>query len=139
MITTVPEAQAQRSEVPSLRISQIYGGGGNSDATLHSDFVELFNATPDSINLSGWSVQYAAKEGSNWAVTELGNVTIAGFGYFLIRQAAGDGGSDAGTALETPDVFGDTSMSATDGKVALVAGIAPIMGLTDPAVVDLVG
>ncbi|MEZ4730669.1 MAG: lamin tail domain-containing protein [Caldilineaceae bacterium] len=139
MMTTVPEAQAQHSEVPSVRISQIYGGGGNSDATLHSDFVELFNATPNPVHLSGWSVQYAAKESSNWAVTALGDVTIAGFGYLLIRQAAGDGGSDAGTALETPDLLGDTSMSATEGKVALVAGSAPILGLTDPAVVDFVG
>ncbi len=130
---------AQPAALPPIRISQIYGGGGNSEATLHSDFVELFNAGAEPVNLNGWSVQYAAKEGTNWAVTSLGDVTIAGFGYLLIRQAAGDGGSDAGSALEMPDVIDDTSMSATEGKVALVAGTASIIGLSDGAVVDFVG
>jgi hypothetical protein len=124
---------------PPIRISQIYGGGGNSDATLHSDFIELFNASPEAINLNGWSVQYAAKEGTDWLVTPLGDLTIAGYGYLLIRQAAGDGGSDAGTALELPDVSGETSMSASAGKVALVAGTIAINGLFDGTVIDFVG
>jgi len=124
---------------PPIRISQIYGGGGNSDATLHSDFIELFNAGPEAINLNGWSVQYAAKAGTDWLVTPLGDVTIAGYGYLLIRQAAGEGGSDAGTALELPDVSGETNMSASAGKVALVAGKNAISGLFDGTVVDFVG
>lgn len=124
---------------PPIRISQIYGGGGNSDATLHSDFIELFNASPEAVNLNGWSVQYAAKEGTDWLVTPLGDVTIAGYGYLLIRQAAGEGGSDAGTPLEQPDINGETSMSASAGKVALVTGTTAITGLFDGAVVDFVG
>lgn len=138
LLTSLFSVSAQSSPSP-IRISQIYGGGGNNEATLHSDFIELFNAGPDPINLTGWSVQYAAKEGSNWAVTVLGDVTIAGFSYLLIRQAAGDGGSDSGTALEMPDVVGEISLSATEGKVALVAGSAPILGLSDPTIVDFVG
>lgn len=138
LFTSTLPADAQSTH-PSLRISQIYGGGGNNDATLHSDFIELFNAGPDPVNLTGWSIQYAAKESRNWAVTELGTVTIGGFGYLLVRQAAGDGGSDAGTALETPDVVGDSNLSASEGKVALVAGTTPIIGLSDGAVVDFVG
>jgi hypothetical protein len=27
-----------------LRISQVYGGGGNAGATLRNDFIEVFNA-----------------------------------------------------------------------------------------------
>ncbi|MCE7982350.1 MAG: hypothetical protein DYG89_14235 [Caldilinea sp. CFX5] len=132
-------AVSAQSGVPPIRISQIYGGGGNSDATLHSDFIELFNVGPEAVNLNGWSVQYAAKEGTDWIVTPLGDVTIAGYGYLLIRQAAGEGGSDAGTALELPDVSGETSMSASAGKVALVAGTTAITGLFDGTVVDFVG
>ena len=130
---------AQPLAPPSVRISQIYGGGGNNEATLHSDFVELFNAAPEPVHLNGWSVQYAAQAGTTWAVTPLGDVTIAGFSYLLIRQAAGEGGSDAATPLEMPDVFGESNLSATDGEVALVAGTASILGLGDPAVVDFVG
>jgi len=41
----------------SVVISQVYGGGGNSGATLKSDFIELFNFGSTSVNLSGWSLQ----------------------------------------------------------------------------------
>ena len=45
---------------PSLVISQVYGGGGNSGATLKNDFIELFNPGGASVSLAGWSVQYAS-------------------------------------------------------------------------------
>jgi predicted extracellular nuclease len=124
-------------------ISQVYGGGGNSGATLKQDFVELFNRTNSDINISGWSVQYASATGPNntppsWAVTVIPNNTTLGAGkYFLVRELAGAGG--------TVDVVGDTTgtiaMSATAGKVALVANSTPL-SLAAPAAgtfVDLVG
>jgi hypothetical protein len=39
--TGIAAANAQASGVV---ISQVYGGGGNSGAPLHNDFIELFNA-----------------------------------------------------------------------------------------------
>ena len=38
-------------------ISQVYGGGGNSGATLKNDFIELRNNGPTAVDLTGWSVQ----------------------------------------------------------------------------------
>ena len=114
--------QAQAS--PAVRISQFYGGGGNSGATLQSDFIELFNSGPDPVKLTGWSVQYAAKTGTTWAVTPLGDVTIAGYGYVLVKEASGAKGSDDGSALAAPDVVGATKLSAQDAKVTLVASEA---------------
>src|SRR6185436_772233 len=40
-------------------ISQIYGGGGNSGAIYHNDYVELYNRGTDPVDLTGWSLQYA--------------------------------------------------------------------------------
>ncbi|MCB0096998.1 MAG: lamin tail domain-containing protein, partial [Caldilineaceae bacterium] len=127
-----------RAQSPSMRISQIYGGGGNSGATLNSDFIELFNASAAPVDLAGWSVQYAAADGTNWQVTPLSGRVAPG-GYLLIKQASGTGGSDAGTALETPNVVGAITMSATKGKVALVSSTNPINGSGDANVVDFVG
>lgn len=45
-------------------ISQVYGGGGNSGATYSNDYVELFNRSTASVDLSGWSLQYASASGS---------------------------------------------------------------------------
>ncbi len=49
----------------SVVISQVYGGGGNSGATYTHDFIELFNASYSSVNLNGWSVQYASASGDS--------------------------------------------------------------------------
>src|ERR1700712_359477 len=52
---------------PGLVVNEVYGGGGNTGATLRNDFVELRNTTTHPISLGGLSVQYrsAAGTGSN--------------------------------------------------------------------------
>jgi predicted extracellular nuclease len=120
-------------------ISQVYGGGGNSGATLTHDFIELHNRTAAAVDLTGWSVQYAASTGVNWQRTPLAG-TIAPGGYYLIQQAQGAGGT---TPLPTPDATGTIAMSGTAGKVVLIANNTTITsGTSCPAVadyVDLVG
>jgi DNA/RNA endonuclease G (NUC1) len=119
---------------PQLVISQIYGGGGNSGATLKNDFIELFNPGTQSVSTKGWSVQYASAAGTSWQVTALSGSTIPAGGYYLIQEAAGTGGT---TVLPTPDASGTIAMSATGGKVALVTGATALSGAC-PAAVDLV-
>ncbi len=101
---------------PNVVISQVYGGGGNSGATLKNDFIELFNRGAATIDLSGWSVQYAAKVGTSWQRTNLLG-TIQPGQYYLIQEAKGSAGT---ASLPSPDATGTIAMSATDGKVALV-------------------
>src|SRR5438270_2472130 len=86
-------SRRQTAAAPSANvvISQIYGGGGNSGATLKNDFIELFNPTASSVDVSNWSIQYAAANGATWQVTNLcasGPCTIAPGHYFLIQEAA---------------------------------------------------
>ncbi|MGQ0678676.1 MAG: ExeM/NucH family extracellular endonuclease [Actinomycetota bacterium] len=101
---------------PDVVISEVYGGGGNSGATLTHDFIELFNRSSSPVSVSGWSVQYASAAGTTWQVTALSGNIAAG-GHYLVRQAQGSGGT---TPLPTPDASGNIAMSATSGKVALV-------------------
>jgi len=103
----------------SLVISQIYGAGGNSGASYTHDYVELFNRSSQSVDIGGWSVQYAsaANDFSQKVDVPSGTSVPAG-GYFLIQLTAGSGGN--GSALPTADLSGSINMSATAGKVALV-------------------
>ena len=123
---------------PDVVISQVYGGGGNSGATLRADFIELHNRSGVSVPLDGWSVQYASSTGSTWQFTRLTG-TIAPGGYYLVQQAPGSGGTQD---LPQPDATGSIPMSATAGKVALVSHQTPLTG-SCPAgltpVVDFVG
>jgi uncharacterized protein len=118
-------------------ISQVYGGGGNSGATLRSDFIELHNNGAAAVDLSTWSVQYASGTGTTWGRTNLSGSIAAG-GYFLVKQADGTGGT---VALPTPDSIGTIAMAGTSGKVALVNNQTALTGTCplDPTVIDFVG
>ena len=100
----------------NIAISQVYGGGGNSGATLTNDFIELFNRGSTPVSVNGWSVQYASSTGSSWSKTNLPNVTLSPGQYLLVQERAGAGGS---VSLPTPDASGTIAMSASAGKVVL--------------------
>src|SRR5206468_3359929 len=95
-------------------ISQVYGGGGNSGATLQHDFIEIFNNGSTTTSVGGWSVQYAAATGTSWQVTAIpAGTTLQPGQYLLIREAAGAGGSVAVVG----DITGSIAMGAASGKV----------------------
>ncbi len=120
-------------------ISQVYGGGGNSGATLKNDFIELRNNGPTAVDLTGWSVQYASSTGTTWnGRTNLSGSIPAG-GFYLIQQAQGAGGT---VNLPTPDATGTIAMAGTAGKVALSRSTTALTGAcptADANVVDFVG
>ena len=139
-VTPLPSANAP------VVISQVYGGGGNGGgtstppATYLNDFVELFNRSADTVDLTGWSIQYAAATGFGWGSTlqPLGG-TIGPGQYLLISLASG---GTTGAFLPQANVYGQINMSATNGKVALVNSTNALSGtcpVTDPHVVDFVG
>nr|WP_202435185.1 MULTISPECIES: endonuclease/exonuclease/phosphatase family protein [unclassified Streptomyces] len=141
-VTALPAAFAAPSS--SAVISEVYGGGGNSGATLTRDFIELANASSEPFALSGLSVQYlpgAPSAGSLWQVTALSGAVAPG-GHYLVAQSAGTGGT---VDLPAADATGTTAMAAASGTVALVSGTAPLTCRTaadcaaDTRIVDLVG
>ncbi|MEV5720612.1 endonuclease/exonuclease/phosphatase family protein [Amycolatopsis mediterranei] len=125
-------------------IAEVYGGGGNSGATLTSDFVELANRGAASASLAGFSVQYlpgSASPSSTWQVTPLAGSVAAG-GRYLVAEGKGSGGT---VELPTPDATGAIAMSATAGTIALVSGTTALTCKTaadcaaDARIKDLVG
>jgi hypothetical protein len=121
----------------TIKISQVYGGGGNSGATFKNDFIELFNSGGATVDVTGWSVQYASSSGSTWQTTTLSGTIPAG-GYYLVQEAQGAGGT---VDLPAPDAIGSIAMSATSGKVALVTNASALSGTcpSSPSIADLVG
>ncbi|HEY0733193.1 MAG TPA: choice-of-anchor J domain-containing protein, partial [Chitinophagaceae bacterium] len=118
-------------------ISQVYGGGGNSGATLKNDFIELHNIGTTTVNVSGWSVQYASSTGTSWQRTNLSG-SISPGQYYLVQQAQGSGGT---VNLPTPDAIGTIPMAAGSGKVALVNNQTTLTGScpTGAHIMDFVG
>ncbi|WP_405372821.1 MULTISPECIES: ExeM/NucH family extracellular endonuclease [unclassified Microbacterium] len=133
-------ASAAVDAASTLVISEVYGGGGNSGAAFSRDFIELANTGDASVDLSGYSVQYASATGASWQVTPLGDIDLPAGGQLLIGQATG-----SNTALPgfDADVEGAIAMSGSGAKVALVTTETALTGATGiaqtPSVVDLVG
>jgi endonuclease G len=121
-------------------ISQLYGGGGNPGATYQNDYVELFNRTTTTVDLTGWSLQYASSSGSGWEANRQPLGGIIGPGqYYLV--SLGSGGAD-GASLPPANINGQINMSATNGKVALVDTFDGLVGncpTADAHVMDFVG
>ncbi|WP_431677877.1 endonuclease/exonuclease/phosphatase family protein [Kitasatospora sp. KL5] len=143
-LVLVPLPGATAAPSADAVIAEVYGGGGNSGATLKNDFIELANKGGAAFGLDGWSVQYISGNpgsGSAWSVTPLTG-SVAPGGRYLIAEAAGTGGT---VALPTPDATGTLALSGTSGTVALVQGTAPLTCKTaadcaaDTRIRDLVG
>jgi predicted extracellular nuclease len=140
LIVSFLPAQAQPAYAVSsgIVISQVYGGGGNSGATLKNDFIELYNLGSTSVTVTGWTVQYAPSTGSSWTNKTTLAGTIQPGHYWLIQEAAGAGGT---TNLPTPDNSGSINMSATSSKIALVNNTTTLAVTcpTGSSIVDFIG
>ena len=135
-------ASAWATGSSSLVIAEVYGGGGNSGATYKNDFIVVFNRSASSVDVNGWSVQYASATGSSWQVTPLATSSkiVPAGGYFLVQETNGAGGTVNLPTADAPP--GTINLSATAGKVALCNSTTaltvanPVGGAT---VVDFVG
>ena len=129
-------------DAPLVVISQVYGGGGNSGATLKNDFIEVFNRGTTTVDIAGWSVQETTDTGSGtWSVTSLctaGPCFLVPGKYFLVQEAAGAGGA---SNLPTPDATGTINVNGTAAKVALVSSTTALTGSCPSGanILDLVG
>src|SRR5207253_470267 len=111
----------------NLVISQVYPGGGLTNATYTNDFIELFNRGTTTIDFSvtPYSAQFLSTSGSTWARTDLTSGIILPGHYFLIKESGGA----TGAALPTADATGSINItSTTDRKVARVSSTTPLTG-----------
>ena len=114
VVAAVPAAVGA---TPGVVVSQLYAGGGNSGATYTNDFVELFNPGSSSVDLTGWTVQYASSASTSWQATPLSG-SIAPGRYYLVQLAST---AAVGAPLPAPEATGTTNLAASGGKVGLVS------------------
>ena len=56
LVLLLPVAPAQ-ADAGHVVISEVYTRGGESGALYNADYAELYNPTPDAVDLNGWSLQ----------------------------------------------------------------------------------
>lgn len=125
----------------AIVVAEVFAGGGNSGAPYANDYVELFNRSSSTVNLSGWTLQYASAASTSWDVTPLSGTLGAG-DAFLVRLASNGA---VGAALPAADATGTTNLAASGGKLALVSNATALTcgasagSCTAAAIVDLLG
>jgi hypothetical protein len=107
----------------TLVLSQVYGGGGSASSVVKNDYIEILNIGSTTINLSGYSIQYASAASSavvSSGLTILPSFNLAPNQYYLVVESSGTGG----TAPITADTTGNIALSGTAGHAFLVLGTA---------------
>ncbi len=100
-------------------ISQVYTAGGNSGATFNADYVELFNLSGASVNITGWSLQYFSATASATSTPVIspvvGTVILQPGQRYLIQATPGT----AGTGLANPadQTSSNLAMGAAAGRI----------------------
>jgi hypothetical protein len=143
----VTVADCSANSASRVVISQVYGGGSNAGppiSPLNADYVELFNRSAQTIDLTGWSVQYAGPVAFDGFNSIYDQVLLAGDikpgQYILIRMKnAGNTGAPI-PAADFSVAPNSGGMGNNGGRVALVRS-APLIGTNcnSPLVEDLVG
>lgn len=121
-----------------IKIFQIYGGGGNTNAPYNKDFIVLYNNSTSDITMTNWSIQYSSSSGSSWSSLLL-NATIPSNKFYVIEINTGN---SIGNNLPYRDVtwnFGAGGLSYTAGKIALMDNSTTLTSAVVVGAQDLFG
>ncbi len=125
---------------PTVDISQIFPGGGETGSPYKYDYVELFNRGATDVTMSNWSLQFGAQSTQTFPQRATFSGTILAGHYFLIQLASQD--LTVGTDLPVPADVVSTSnvnLDVTGGRLALVSNSSPInSGCPIPIPVNIV-
>lgn len=130
-------AQLRQALSSSVVISEIYGGGGSTNAPFDSDFIELFNRGGATVTLDGWTLQVATEASPTFTAVPLTGSIEPGRSYLVRMGAAGS----FGAPLPAVDATAAVPIGFTGGKVLLVSAATVMNGVcpTSSLIVDLVG
>ncbi len=126
--TTGPSGGGTAAEHVVISEVQTRGAADHND-----EFIEIYNPTSTSVDISGWSLQYKSDTGTTYTVIPLSPVSIPSGGYWLVARASSYTGSV--TPDQTQSVF---LMGASGGHVFLANTTSQLGSCTSASIVDKV-
>lgn len=122
-----------------LFISEVYGGGGNTGAIYSHDYIEIYNHSDSSMDLTGKSIQQASQASASWNSYALTG-EIAAKSFYLIKLASEN--VAIGEEIPQGDINGNVNIAVGSFKVALVNSTGKLTTTVvknNSDVIDLVG
>lgn len=96
-------------------------------ASAAEEFVELYNASGQPVNMNGWKLQYKSATGSTWSQKALMEGSIPAYGFYLLAPL---------TYLPAADADMSTGLAASGGHIRLLdadGGVIDLLGWGDTA------
>ncbi|MEO6290535.1 MAG: lamin tail domain-containing protein [Ginsengibacter sp.] len=119
-------------------ISEVYGGGGDINATYKNDYIQLFNLSSTPVALDQYSIQVAQAGDKDWKVINLTGILQPSHWYLLKGESDGASGKE----LPLADATVSFDLNTQSGKIALVKSEKALTTSCLPfneIVVDLLG
>ena len=114
-----PPGGQTTTETDPLIINQIYGGDSSASAVFSHSFIELYNDSGDSIDLSGYTISYSTVDGEALDTQTLAlSGSVSGHTSFLIRCAS-TGNASAAYSIDTCDLSWEQAISAGDFQLVV--------------------
>jgi predicted extracellular nuclease len=127
-------------DVAALRqlvISQVYVGGGRTNAPFANDFIELFNQGHSTVALDSIALRYASAASTNWINQIMLGGSVPPGGFFLVKLG---GEGMGGGVLPTPNASNaGINLSVSAGKVALTVASYTTATACPSAMLSMVG
>ncbi|MFO0935106.1 MAG: lamin tail domain-containing protein [Gemmataceae bacterium] len=109
----------------SIVISQIYASGGYNGATWKYDFVELFNRSASTVDISTWALQYSSTNNKPWRAVAL-NGRLQSGQYYLVQF--GSFNPEQGQDLPAYDSNQGIDISASTCRFAVTSSMTTLSG-----------
>jgi predicted extracellular nuclease len=124
-----------------LVIDEVYLNGGSAGATYTNKYVEIYNPTAASVDLTGMSVQYRSPTGTGNASTSVALTGTVGANDYYVLTGSSNGAN--GAAVPNADQASTINPGGGGGTLFLATGTAAVNPGTpaapNPAIVDLYG
>lgn len=107
-------------------ISEIQVAGADAG----DEFIELYNPSSSSVDMSGWSLQYASAGGNSFTKKNFpAGASIAPQGFYLVARGLSSQGNDGYTGSKAADMLERSfslSGAAAGGRIFLVSNQVPL-------------
>lgn len=124
-----------KADANHVVISEIQVAGGGLTPSADDEFIELYNPTPDAVDISSWSIQKETTGGAFTRKNFVSPAVIPAYGYYLIANNSYDNAANV-----NPDLWHNSFNLATTGTtVFLVRDQTPLTTGEEESIVDRVG
>lgn len=130
------EKQIEETE-NTLLIYQVYGNALKTESAINRSFIELYNNSNNTIDLTGYCIQYMSENETTWTVINLTGSIPAYSSFLIVGDESSDGGVYGNILDSQADMVIDGFTLSNDGFAVCLLSDTTALGVDNPFTSDL--